>query len=104
MTLKFFIENYDFNDFEIDNVVIKDNNLKLYAKINAHLELIANGYRPEFDVIQNSLFIFKTNHKNHKFRSPFNVSIIEYNNTEAILKINDEIIKILDENISVSRY
>ncbi len=59
MTLDFFINSYDFDNFKIEKAILKDGILKIYVVINAHLDLIANGYRPELDVDYNTIIEIK---------------------------------------------
>ncbi len=64
MTLDFFIKSYDFSNFEIKKVILKNYKLKVYVTINAHLDLIANGYRPELDVDYDTIFCFDVSKEN----------------------------------------
>ncbi len=57
MTVDFFVKAYDFKDFKINKAILKNGLLKIYVTINAHLDLIANGYRPELDVDYDTKFI-----------------------------------------------
>lgn len=68
MTIDFFLNHYSFNDFVINKVVLKNHTLKLYVTINAHLDLIANGYRPELDVDYDTIFSFKVNRESYEFK------------------------------------
>ncbi len=58
MTLDFFIENYNLKDFTINKVYVKNKKLYLDVIMPIHLDLIANGYRPELDMMQEKTFIF----------------------------------------------
>ena len=74
MTLDFFVNNYDINDFKIKKADIKDNKLYLDINYDIYLELIANGYRPEMDMNVDKTFIFNVkNLINHKFKKPYNI-------------------------------
>ncbi len=64
MTLDFFINSYNFDEFNIEKAVLNNGVLKIYVTINAHLELIANGYRPELDVDYDTSFSFKVDKDN----------------------------------------
>ena len=98
MTLDFFVNNYDINDFKIKKADIKDNKLYLDINYDIYLELIANGYRPEMDMNVNKTFIFNVkNLSNHKFKKPYNISNIEYNNFVLSFIINDIKLEIVDE-------
>ena len=68
MTIDFFLNHYSFNDFVINKVVLKNHTLKLYVTINVHLDLIANGYRPELDVDYDTIFSFKVNCESYEFK------------------------------------
>ena len=58
MTLDFFIENYEIDDFVINKIYVKNNKLYLDVTMPIHLDLIANGYRPELDMMQEKTFVF----------------------------------------------
>ena len=58
MTLDFFIENYKIDDFVINKIYVKNNKLYLDVTMPIHLDLIANGYRPELDMMQEKTFVF----------------------------------------------
>lgn len=58
MTLEFFLTNYEINEFEVKKIYVKDNKLFLDLIMPIHLDLIANGYRPELDLKQEKTFIF----------------------------------------------
>ena len=67
MTCKFFFENYDLNDLDINNIYIKDNKLYLDVRMEGTIPLIANGYRPEMDIDERRTFIFNVNHNDKKY-------------------------------------
>ena len=58
MTVDFFVKSYDFSEFKIKNAILKNGLLEVYVTINAHLDLIANGYRPSLDVDYDTVFVF----------------------------------------------
>lgn len=64
MTVDFFIKAYDFNNFEIKKAVLNNYELTIYVTTVAHLDLIANGYRPELDVNYDTAFTFKVTKEN----------------------------------------
>lgn len=97
MNLKFFYDNYKLDDIEVNNIHIKDNKLYLNIISNAHLELIANGYRPEMDVDYKNTFIFDINHPNKKYK---NLLEIKYDN-KLIFNIDNEILYIDNDKIEV---
>lgn len=96
MTLDFFLNNYDIEEFEIKSIIINDN--KLYLKVVEHiyLELIANGYRPEMDLDKIITFIFNVNADNMEFKN-IDKLIINANN----IIINNVIINYTDNVIMV---
>ena len=102
MTVDFFINAYDFNEFKIEKAILKDGLLKIYVTINAHLDLIANGYRPELDVDYNTIFEFKVDKDNDSIEdiSSFNCYLDEKNYYIEIGKNKYKIIsnEILFEN------
>ena len=97
MNLKFFYDNYKLDDIEVSNIHIKNNKLYLNIISNAHLELIANGYRPEMDVDYKNTFIFDINHPNKKYK---NLLEIKYDN-KLIFNIDNEILYIDNDKIEV---
>ena len=74
MTLDFFTSNYDITEFEIKKIYVLDSKLYLDLVMPIHLDLIANGYRPELDMKQEKTFVFyvtasdKTYNKNAKVK------------------------------------
>lgn len=68
MTYEFFKENYDVSDFEIKKIEVKNNKLYLSLIMNIHLDLIANGYRPELDLDQEKTFVFSVDYKDYIFQ------------------------------------
>ena len=97
MNLKFFYDNYKLEDMQVNNIYIKDNKLYLNIILNAHLELIANGYRPEMNVDYNNTFIFDINHSNKKYK---NLLDIKYDN-KLIFNVDNEILSIDKDEIEV---
>ena len=81
VTVDFFIKAYDFNDFIIKNAILKDGFLEIYVTINAHLDLIANGYRPSLDLDYDTVFSFMVNEKSD--------IITDFNNFNCYLDNND---------------
>lgn len=99
MDLKFFYENYKYDEMNIKKVYIDNKELHLLFSMDVKLELIANGYRPEMDVEYDNEFIFKVNHDSVKFKSNDLLSI-EYNGS-LIFKFKNEKIIISDNNVLV---
>lgn len=58
MTVDFFVKSYDFSEFKIKNAILENGLLEVYVTINAHLDLIANGYRPSLDLDYDTVFVF----------------------------------------------
>ena len=96
MTLDFFLEHYDVGEYVINQLYIKNNNLYLYMTMPIHLDLIANGYRPELDMMSNCVFIFYVEHVDKKFTQN---SIIEFH--KEYVYINNEEIKITLSQVDV---
>lgn len=74
MTTKFFFENYNLDDMEINNIYCLNKKLILDVSIPIYLELIANGYRPEMDVTQHIEFSFDVDDE-LEFTKPYNISM-----------------------------
>ena len=100
MTLKFFNDNYDLNDYEIKSIKIEDNKLYLDINVVAYLELIANGYRPEMMVDHEIIFIFNIEYKNTIFNEPYTVNK-KYENNILYLNINGNNFNIINDNVEV---
>ncbi|MCR4897912.1 MAG: hypothetical protein K5892_01675 [Acholeplasmatales bacterium] len=98
MTCKFFFENYDLNDLDINSIYIKDNKLYLDVRMEGTIPLIANGYRPEMDIDERRTFIFNVNHNDKKYSN--NISMIYKDN--LIFFIDGEEI-ITFENVLVKK-
>ena len=58
MTLDFFLQNYKIEEFSINKIYVKNNKLYINLSMPIHLDLIANGYRPELDMMQEKTFVF----------------------------------------------
>lgn len=100
MNLKFFYDNYKLDDIQVNSIYIKDNKLYLNVIQNAHLELIANGYRPEMNVDYNNIFIFNIEKHNHKYNSE-SVKEIRYEDNKLIFILDDEELIISDNVVEV---
>ena len=100
MTLKFFNENYNLEDYEVISCSIKNEKLNLCVNVIAYLELIANGYRPELEVKHIITFIFDIEHDDYEFIKPIKVKN-RYENDVLYLNINGNDIKIEKNNIEV---
>ena len=99
MTIDFLIKNYNFNDIEIINVKLNDNKLVVDFNINAHLDLIANGYRPELDMNVNQTFVFEIENIKLNIKKPYRFNIIKEDCYYILL--NDNKIKIISNNVEV---
>ena len=99
MTLKFFSDNYKYEEMDINKVYIENNQFHLLFSMDVKLELIANGYRPEMNVEYDNEFVFLVNHENKKYK-PSDLISIEYNDG-LIFKFKNENIIIKEENIIV---
>ncbi|MCR5350694.1 MAG: hypothetical protein K6E20_06865 [Acholeplasmatales bacterium] len=101
MTLKFFNENYNLEDYEVLSCYIKDNKLNLCVNVVAYLELIANGYRPELEVNHIITFIFDLVHDDYEFKKPikaknsFKDGILYLDINESELRIENNSIEII---------
>lgn len=91
MDLKFFYDNYKYDEFTVNKIYIKDNKLYLDIILNAHLELIANGYRPEMDVDYDNIFIFDINHQDKKYKKD-DLLDIKYDGNLIIILKNEELV------------
>lgn len=100
MNLKFFYDNYRLDDIQVNSIYIKDNKLYLNVIQNAHLELIANGYRPEMNVDYNNTFIFSVEHHNHKYNNDA-VKEIKYEDNKLAFVLNDEELVISNNEVEV---
>lgn len=100
MNLKFFYDNYKLDDIQVNSIYIKDNKLYLNVIQNAHLELIANGYRPEMNVDYNNTFIFNIEKHNHKYNSE-SVKEIRYEDNKLIFILDGEELIISDNEVEV---
>ena len=96
MTLDFFLEHYDVGEYVMNKLYIKNNKLYLDMTMPIQLDLIANGYRPELDMMSNCVFIFYVEHVDKKFTQN---SIIEFH--KEYVYINNEEIKITLSQVDV---
>lgn len=101
MTLDFFFSSYDLNELEYNNIYIKDNKLYLDVNLPAHLDLIANGYRPMLDLKVNKAFIFNVNYNDYIFNKPYYVKLIEKLDDSYKLEISGIIINISNQMIDI---
>ncbi len=99
MTLKFFYDNYKYEEMDVKKVYIENNQLHLLFSMDVKLELIANGYRPEMDVEYDNEFVFLVKHINKKYK-PDDLIGIEYNNA-LVFKFKNEDIVINDDEVVV---
>ncbi len=96
MTLDFFLKHYDLSEYTINKVYIKNNKLYLDMTMPIHLDLIANGYRPELDMMSKCVFVFYVEHFDKKFTPN---SLIEFN--KEYVYINNEEIKITLSQVDI---
>lgn len=102
MTLDFFLKSYNFDDFEILNIELNNNSLRIEVEMLAHIDLIANGYRPELDVDMKKAFIFNdVNIKSLLFSRPYFIKILEYTNDVLILNVCDNKLIISGKRVDV---
>ena len=98
MTLDFFINSYDFENFKIEKAILKDGILKIYVVINAHLDLIANGYRPELDVDYNTIIEIKVDKDSDEINDLDSFNCYKLND-EYYLEIGKNKYKIVSNDI-----
>ena len=92
MSIEFFVNNYSLEDNKTVKAVIKDNQLSLYIVMNIHLELIANGYRPEMDLDITNVFTSNTKFTDKEYNDEIDIKILSYNKDSINFIINgDEI-------------
>ncbi len=104
MTLDFFFEAYDLNELEFNNVFIKNNVLYLDVNLPTHLDLIANGYRPELDVTINKIFIFNNvSIENFTFDKPYSLKLVSKKNDLYIVEISNVNVAIPRQNIIIEK-
>lgn len=101
MTIDFLISVYNFDELEIINIKLNNNELVVDFKINAHLELIANGYRPELDLDVLERFIFEIENNNYKINKPYDFKIIKDN--QYYILLNNNKIKLLSNEVKVEK-
>ena len=102
MTLEFFYKNYDLKNLDINSIVIKDKKLIINVCVIAHLELIANGYRPELDVDHNIEFIFDIDEKDMKFNKS-TIDDISYQNGILNIVVDSKNLKITNDFVLVKQ-
>lgn len=98
MTVDFFLKAYDFNEFKIEKAVLKNGLLKIYVTINAHLDLIANGYRPELDVDYDAIFGFLVDKDNDEIDDVSSFNCLK-NGNDYYLYIGKNRYRIVSDNI-----
>ena len=101
MTLEFFYKNYDLLNTNVKSAEIKNDKLILLLDVSAHLELIANGYRPELDVEHEIEFIFSINKENKVYNNPI-IKEAKYDKN-LMIKINDDVLLLEDQVIEVNK-
>lgn len=99
MTTKFFYQSYDKDELEIKGLRFISNTLEIVLEVTAHLELIANGYRPELDVKQVLRFKFH-DVSAVELEKPYTLDQIEYTD-HLVLTINNTEIHIQNEMCDV---
>ena len=102
MTLDFFYNNYDLKNSDIKSVEIKNNKLIINMLVIAHLELIANGYRPELDVNHEIEFIFDYESKDKKYNNPI-INDVKYIDNKLIININNDEIIIVNNDVLIKK-
>ena len=101
MTIDFLISVYNFNELEIIDIKLNNNELVVDFNINAHLDLIANGYRPELDLEMSDRFTFEIEKVNYKINKPYDFKIIKEDNYYILLNGNK--IKLLSNEVKVEQ-
>ncbi|MCR5350750.1 MAG: hypothetical protein K6E20_07160 [Acholeplasmatales bacterium] len=99
MTLKFFYDNYKFEELYVNKIYILNNEFHLCVSMDVRLELIANGYRPEMDVEYDNEFIFNVNHPNKEYKNDDLIDI--YYDGKLIFKLKEEDIVISNNDVKV---
>jgi hypothetical protein len=89
MSIKFFYNNYDLTENKVIKVEVKNNKLYLYLVMNAYLELIANGYRPEMDIDISNVFIFNTLNNDIIIDDIKDIYVSSHNDNEIVFMINN---------------
>lgn len=100
MTLDFFLKNYDFNEYEVKKIYIQKNKLYFDVVMPIHLDLIANGYRPELDMTQEKTFVFHCDESDKEISKN---AKIEFKDSSVFLdgkeiKITLSLVDILEQN------
>ena len=88
MSIKFFYNSYNLDENKVVKIEIKNNKLNMYLIMNAHLELIANGYRPEMDLDISNVFIFNTYNDDIILDNISNVYVINCNDNEITFNVD----------------
>ena len=102
MTLDFFIKSYNFDDFDILNIELSNYTLKVEVNLQTHLDLIANGYRPELEMVIDKTFIFKNvNVEKLSFEKPYSINIIEYDNEKLSINVCNKELVINCSNVEI---
>lgn len=102
MTLEFFYNNYDLKNLDINSIEIKDKKLIINVNVIAHLELVANGYRPELEVNHEIEFIFDIDKENKKFNKKI-IDDISYSNGVLNILIGSEKLEITNDLVLVKQ-
>ena len=101
MTLDFFYKNYDLKALEVKSVEIKSNKLLIDVFVSAHLDLVANGYRPELDVMHEILFTFNLNKENKKYNNPV-IKDVSYDGN-LYINVNGDSLIITENEVTVTQ-
>lgn len=105
MTVEFFMKNLYSEDMEIEEAYIKDYTLVVRAVLSSHLELIANGYRPELVMIQKREFRFANMKiKSLSFSKPYKVRLESTHDNRYIISVSDMVLEIENRNIEIKKY
>jgi len=102
VTLDFFYDNYDLKNSEIKSALIKDNKLIINVNVVAHLELIANGYRPELDVNHEIEFTFDYVGNDKIYKNPV-VEDVKFNDSKLNITLNGDSIVISNNYVNVKQ-
>lgn len=97
MSIDFFVNNYSLDENKTVKAIIKDNKLSLYIVMNIHLELIANGYRPEMDLDITNVFSFNTNNINKEYTDNIDIKVLSYDKDFINFIINGYEVKCFGE-------
>ncbi len=102
MDLKTFYSLYNIEELDVLSIYNDNNKLYILLGLNANMELIANGYRPEIDLYYKHMFVF-SNYNGVDINITIDIKISDYSYTDDVLsfKINDEFILLRDSKIEV---